>query len=91
MTVSMEEEFMARRADESGNPNESQHGAQTENRDKYRDNDDVRAPQPADHRVDTKSDSRSEARGDARENVGDNARGTDAHPTGPEGNDRTRR
>jgi hypothetical protein len=40
--------------------------------------------------VDTKSDSRSEARGDARESVGDNARGTDAHPTGPEGNDRTK-
>ena len=35
-------------------------------------------------------DTRNEARGDARETVGNNARGTDANPTGPEGNDRTR-
>jgi len=28
--------------------------------------------------------------GNARENVGNHARGTDAHPTGPEGNDRTK-
>jgi hypothetical protein len=80
---------MSRRPDELGNPNESQRG-QGQRRDKYRDNDDVRDPEPKDDRVDTKSDSRSEARGDARESVGDNARGTDAHPTGPEGNDRTK-
>ena len=58
------------------------------NRDKYRDNDDVR--DPARDRVETDPDSRSEARGDARESVGNTARGTDADPTGPEGNDRTR-
>lgn len=58
--------------------------------DPYRDNDDARAPIPREGRNDVKSDSRSEARGDARENVGNTARGTSAHPTGPEGNDRTR-
>jgi hypothetical protein len=57
-------------------------------RDKYRDNDDVRAPTR--DRNETKPDSKSEARGDARENVGNHSRGTDADPTGPEGNDRTR-
>jgi hypothetical protein len=61
-------------------------------RPKYRasDNDDERAPIPPDQRGDVKSDSRSEARGRARETAGDNARGTRAAPTGPEGNDRTR-
>ena len=59
-------------------------------RDKYRDNDDVRAPLPPEERTGVKSDSRSEARGDARENVGNTARGTAAEPTGPEGNDKTR-
>jgi hypothetical protein len=57
-------------------------------RDRYRDNDDVRAPLEGDDRMGTKADSRFEARGSARENVGNNARGTDAHPTGPSGNDR---
>lgn len=76
---------MARRSDELDRPNEGS------NRDKYRDNDDVRDPEPSDQRVDTKSDSKSEARGDARENVGRNSKGTDANPTGPEGNDRTKR
>ena len=57
-------------------------------REKYRDNDDVR--DPIRDRADGDPDSRSEARGDARENVGNTARGTDADPTGPEGNDRTR-
>jgi hypothetical protein len=57
-------------------------------RDRYRDNDDVR--DPTRDRNETDPDTKSEARGDARENVGNNARGTDAHPTGPEGNDRTR-
>jgi hypothetical protein len=76
---------MARQSDELDRPNEES------SRDKYRDNDDVRAPEPSDQRVDTKSDSKSEARGDARENVGRNTRGTDANPTGPEGNDRTKR
>lgn len=73
------------RPDELDNPNEGS------NRDRYRDDDDVRDPEPSDQRVDTKSDSKAEARGDARENAGRNARGTDAHPTGPGGNDRTKR
>ena len=59
-------------------------------RDRYRDDDDVRAPGGPDARNDVGSDSRSEARGDARESVGRHARGTDADPTGPEGNDRQR-
>ena len=59
-------------------------------RDRYRDNDDVRDPGGPDARNDVGSDARSEARGDARENVGRHARGTDANPTGPQGNDRQR-
>jgi hypothetical protein len=58
-------------------------------RDKYRDNDDMR--DPVKDRSGTKPDTKSEARGDAREAVGNTARGTDADPTGPEGNDRTRK
>ena len=58
-------------------------------RDKYRDNDDVRDPLSNRDRNETSPDTASEARGDARENVGNTARGTDAQPTGPEGNDRT--
>lgn len=61
-----------------------------ESRDRYRDNDDVRAPGGPDARNDVGSDSRGEARGDARENVGRHARGTDADPRGPEHNDRQR-
>jgi len=76
---------MARPFDELDRPNDQPL------RDKYRDNDDVREPEPSDQRVDTKSDSKSEARGDARDTVGNNARGTDARPTGPEGNDKTKR
>ena len=57
-------------------------------RDPYRDDDDARDPLSAGQRNDVKSDSRFESRGDARENVGRHARGTDANPTGPEGNDR---
>ena len=57
-------------------------------RDKHRDNDDAR--DPIRDRAGVDPDSRTEARGDARENVGNTARGTDADPTGPEGNDRTR-
>jgi hypothetical protein len=57
-------------------------------RDRYRDDDDVR--EPTRDRAGVDPDTRSEARGDARENVGNTARGTDAEPTGPEGNDRTR-
>ena len=79
------EELVARRPDELDNPNEGP------NREKYRDNDDVRDPERSDQRVDTKSDSKSEARGDARENVGSNVQRTDANPTGPERNDKTRR
>ena len=59
-------------------------------RDRYRDNDDTRAPLEGDARDGTSPDTKSEARGDARETVGNHARGTDANPTGPEGNDRTR-
>jgi hypothetical protein len=55
-------------------------------RDKYRDNDDVRDPLQG--RSEIHPDTKSEARGDARETVGNTARGTDASPTGPEGNDR---
>jgi hypothetical protein len=58
---------------------------------KYRDNDDQRDPLPADKRLEVKPDTKGEARGDAREQVGNNTRGTDASPSGPEGNDRTRR
>jgi hypothetical protein len=57
-------------------------------RDRYRDNDDVRAP--LEDRAETDPDTKSEARGDAREAVGNTARDTAANPTGPEGNDRTR-
>jgi hypothetical protein len=57
-------------------------------RDKYRDNDDER--DPVQDRLETRPDTKSEARGDAREAVGNTARDTDAHPTGPEGNDRNR-
>ncbi len=59
-------------------------------RDKYRDNDDERGILEGDQRTGGKSDTKSEARGDARENVGNTARGTDADPTGPQGNDKTR-
>ena len=59
-------------------------------RPRYRDNDDQRDPLPPEERAGTDPDSRSEARGDAREAVGNNARGTAAEPTGPEGNDRTK-
>ena len=57
-------------------------------RDKYRDNDDVRAPLR--DGAETDPDTKSEARGDAREAVGNTARDTAADATGPEGNDRTR-
>jgi len=62
----------------------------TASRDRYRDNDDMRDQLTGDGRTGGKGDTKSEARGDARETVGDNVRGTDANPTGPEGNDRTR-
>ena len=54
-------------------------------RDKYRDGDDVR--DLLDDRAGIAPNTKSEARGDARENVGNTARGTDANPTGPDGND----
>jgi hypothetical protein len=60
-------------------------------RSKYRDNDDERGPLEGDERTGVSPDSRGEARGDAREAVGNTARGTDAAPTGPDGNDKTRR
>ena len=59
-------------------------------RDRYRDNDDMRDQLTGDEREGTSPDTKAEARGDARETVGNTARGTDANPTGPEGNDRTR-
>jgi hypothetical protein len=59
-------------------------------RPKYRDNDDHRDTLSGDERLGTKPDTRTEATGEAREQVGDNTRGTDAEPTGPEGNDRTK-
>ncbi len=59
-------------------------------RDRYRDNDDTREPLEGDARTGGRSDTKAEARGDAREAIGNTARGTDADPTGPEGNDRTR-
>jgi hypothetical protein len=62
----------------------------TVDRDKYRDNDDVRAPTPPELRNESKPDTKFEARGDARENIGNTARGTAADPIGPEGNDRQR-
>ena len=42
-------------------------------RDRYRDNDDVRDPLAADERMGTSPDTKNEARGDARENVGNTA------------------
>jgi len=69
----------------------AQEDPNTGDRSPYRDNDDVRAPLAADERQDVKSDSKFEARGNVRENVGNTARGTDADPKGPEGNDKTRR
>jgi fumarylacetoacetase len=59
-----------------------------QSRDRYRDNDDARGYAEGDARNQPHADSRGEARGDAREAVGNNARGTDAHPTGPGGNDK---
>jgi hypothetical protein len=76
---------MADRAEETRNANVGR------DRDKYRDNDDVRDPTPPEDRMETNPDTKSEARGDARENIGNTARGTAADPTGPEGNDRQKR
>lgn len=68
----------------------AQDNANSENRSRYRDNDDVREPLAGNERQDIKSDSKSEARGSARENIGNHSRGTAASPTGPDDNDRTR-
>ena len=59
-------------------------------RDRYRDNDDVRAPLEGDDRTGGNPSTESEARGNARENAGNHARGTDADPHGAEENDKTR-
>ncbi len=59
-------------------------------REKYRDNDDVRDPAANELRNEAHPDTRFEARGDARENVGNHSRGTDVDPKGPEFNDRTK-
>lgn len=66
----------------------NQESQPSSHRPKYRSNDDERDPIPPGKRSDTKPDTRFEGRGDARENIGNNVRGTDAHPTGPEGNDK---
>jgi hypothetical protein len=58
--------------------------------DAHRDNDDVRNSLEGSDRAGTDPDTRSEARGNARANVGNTARDTDSHPTGPEGNDTTK-
>lgn len=76
-----------RQASDDARQAHHQHG-DAESRDKYRDNDDARGYVEGDDRNTPHADSKSEARGDARENVGNNARGTDAHPTGPGGNDK---
>jgi hypothetical protein len=60
-------------------------------RDKYRDDDDERVVLHDDEDAEIRPDTKTEARGDAREAIGNNARDTDAAPTGPEGNDGTRR
>ena len=60
------------------------------NRDRYRDNDDVRQPLEGDDRTAGNPSTKSEARGDARENVGNHSRGTDADVRGAEENDKTR-
>jgi hypothetical protein len=85
--MARDDDRTTRSAGSAGNTSGNTSGS---GRDKYRDNDDVRAPLAPDERSGVKSDSRSEARGDARENVGNTARGTAADPTGPEGNDNTR-
>jgi hypothetical protein len=72
--------------DQFAKPN--QESQPSSHRPQYRQNDDVREPTPPDQRSDTKPDTRFEARGDAREGIGNNTRGTDANPTGPEGNDK---
>lgn len=60
------------------------------NRDRHRDNDDVRDPLGPDERSGVHPDTKSEARGDAREAVGNTTKDTDTDPTGPEGNDKNK-
>ena len=73
----------------SAEPNMADNNQQpSSHRPQYRQNDDARDPTPSHQRSDTDPDSRFEARGDARENIGNNARGTDADGSGPEGNDK---
>ena len=83
-TNSIDSQYVERNAVEH-----SGRDASGSDRDKYRDNDDVRDPLPPDQRVGTKSDSKSEARGDARENIGNTAH--DQHrPGGAQGRGPTR-
>jgi hypothetical protein len=56
----------------------------------YRDNDDQRDPLEGGARTGSNPDTKGEAAGDARDAVGNNARGTDAAPTGGAANDKTR-
>ena len=65
-------------------------GETSTNRDRYRDNDDVRDPVAPEDRNAPRTDNKFEARGDARENAGNHARNSAADPTGPEGNDDTK-
>jgi hypothetical protein len=75
---------MAENRDRNANPESGV------DRDKYRDNDDMRAPLASDQRNDVKGDTKSEARGDARESVGRHAGGTDFNKLPPEENDKTK-
>ena len=59
------------------------------NRDRYRDNDDVRDKLDGRDRSGTNPDTRAEARGEARENVGNHSRNTAASPR-EGGNDHTK-
>jgi hypothetical protein len=70
--------------------NERDERRMSTDRSKSRDNDHVGDPLHPDYRAEVMPDTKFEARGKARRNVGNTAQGTDAHPTGPEGNDKTK-
>ena len=61
--------------------------ADERDRDKYRDDDDMRDPLPPDERTGTKPDTKNEARGKARENVGNTARNTARDRDGLQGSE----
>ena len=64
--------------------------ADQRDRDKHRDNDDMRDPISPDQRTEVEPDTKSEARGDARDAAGNTARGTDFSQLSAEENDRTK-